>query len=52
MKNIWISICSLHKEKNENCDLCKKGYYVCNWKLKIENIFYKIFPRLWFHLKK
>lgn len=34
-KEIWISICSMHFTPDEDCNLCQKGKYYNDWKVKL-----------------
>jgi hypothetical protein len=46
-KKKWYSICSKHKEKQEDCLLCQKGRYISNTETTWNNIFYALSPTLW-----
>lgn len=47
MKQKWYSFCSTHQERNRDCELCKIGYYVPFWKVKVDKFLFNHFPKLW-----
>lgn len=50
-KKQWISLCSKHQEYKMECELCNSGSYVNVWKLRLDNIIYKVLPNLWIKVK-
>lgn len=43
----WYSICSIHRDYNKECRMCNAGHWVNVWRNYIDNIIYKISPKLW-----
>ena len=46
-KEIWFSICSMHFEHQEDCNMCNAGQWQKVWKYKLSSAFYKLSPKLW-----
>ena len=43
----WFSICSIHREYNESCNLCSIGSWVFMPVYYVEHIVYKYVPFVW-----
>lgn len=46
-KKRWFSICSIHYSHNDECNICKKGYWINVWKYNISSFIFKINPKFW-----
>jgi len=46
-KEIYLSICSMHKEFDENCEICKVGWWQNIIKLKLSGLIYDVCPFIW-----
>ena len=46
-KEHWYSICSKHREYEQDCDLCGTGEWRSVLGTKVSSIIYLIAPRLW-----
>ena len=46
-KEVWLSICSRHREYEESCNICNTGKWENVIKLKLSGLFYDISPVMW-----
>ena len=46
-KKRWISICSIHLQYNENCNICNTGTWENVWLSSISGFIYDYFPNFW-----
>jgi len=46
-KEMWFSICSMHLEHKDDCNMCNAGHWQKVWKYKLSRAFYKLSPKLW-----
>ena len=46
-KKRWFSICSMHWDHDENCNMCNTGTWSNVWLSKISAWFFEHFPKLW-----
>jgi len=46
-KEEWHSICSAHRQYDENCERCNVGTWGNVWMNKVSGAVFKIAPKLW-----
>lgn len=49
-KQIWFSFCSVHFHYQEQCNMCNAGIWRNYLGYKIDNLMYRIFPKIWHKL--
>lgn len=50
MKKVWISLCSMHARKDENCKMCNAGEWRYEWRLKFCQWLQHNFYSIWFFI--
>lgn len=50
-KKEWYSICSIHRDYDKNCELCKTGSWHNIIITKISSFIYNKYPKMWVLLK-
>jgi len=46
-KKEWYSICSMHREYNPDCSMCKSGSWQNILLVKLDSKIFDLFPRFW-----
>lgn len=47
-KKSWYSICSMHREHDETCNICKSGTWENNWLVVIDGFIHDHCYKLWY----
>jgi len=50
-KERWYSLCSMHQEYNEDCDMCKSGTWNNVVTLWFDGLLHDLAYPLWYHRK-
>jgi len=46
-KKYWYSLCSMHIEYKEDCNMCNAGTWYSIWRIWFNEVLWKISPELW-----
>jgi hypothetical protein len=46
-KQEWYSVCSAHLNYDSTCPRCLCGAWAFVWKVHVNNLTFKFFPKLW-----